>query len=280
MDRKLATILACVLPMAVGCSTAPARSRASLLPNELSVWIGYAPRHLIDNSQSAPRGQPARQHRLAELFAAAGCPEVHVGGRNAIEVGSVVCRLPGSSPNTILVRAGFARLGQRSEPDGWLAAALLPSLYSSIAAVDRTHNYVFVAYDQSQGPVKGPRSEALLEALAPDAARHRVVAVVDLHTLRSKRVGAWRSGSDLTLYRDFLAVSGSLQIPISNLRVRGPAAGEADTPTILIGVIGDWIGEYLDCHRLMAAYLGYLDQTLAMRQGLDTEPPTVSASHR
>jgi hypothetical protein len=279
MHSKIAALFACLLPIAVGCGTAPTRHRADGLPEELSVWIGYAPRNLIDDSQPAPRGTAARQHRLGELFEAAGCPDVRVGERNALEVGSVICRLPGSSPHTIFVRAGFARRGQRAEPDGWLAAALLPSLYTSIAAVDRTHSYVFVAYDQSQGPVQGPHAEALLESIALDSAQHPVVAVVDLHTLRSKRAGAWRQGSDLTLYRDFLAVSGSLQIPVSNLRVRGPAVGETGTPTITIGVIGDWIGEYLDCQRLMAAYLGYLDQTLVVRRMLDAEQPAVSAAH-
>jgi len=247
----------------LGCAGLPIGLGSPAEPplDELTVRIGYTPRPLLDESRVVPRGAATRQQRLVDLFDWAGCGEIEAGKRR----GWVTCRLAGTTESTIVVSAPFGRRGSQDRRDAWMSAALLPSLYRSIQAVERHHSYVFLAYDEPPPDTSDLQPAPFpSDALSDDVYDH-LVASVGVQRVRFKRAGVWRAGADPYLYRDFVSVSKSLEIPTSRIRSKGKAPHTSNTPTILIGIIDQWIGEYLDSFRLVAAYLGYLDQTIPIR---------------
>jgi hypothetical protein len=229
------------------------------------VRIGYTPRPLLDESRVVPRGGEARRQRLVDLFAWAGCEEIEAEERVGWRPGWVTCRLAGASESTIVVSAPFGRRGARDRRDAWMGAALLPSLYRSIRAVERHHTYVFLAYDEPPPDASDLQPASFPSHALSDSVFDHLVASVGVQRVRFKRAGVWRAGADPYLYRDFVSVSKSLEIPTSRIRSQGSAPQTSNTPTISIGIIDHWIGEYLDSFRLVAAYLGYLDQTIPIR---------------
>jgi hypothetical protein len=176
-----------------------------------------------------------------------------------------MCRLPGESEQTIVVSAGFLEPASRWQPDAWSGAVLLPNLYRSLSAVDRHHTYVFVAFDDMQSNRRVAQLLGSAGGVLREEIRQHAVASVVVRGLNLKRVGVWKKAADAALYRDFATVSKSMEIPITHLWLtRHPHPHEL--PSIFIGLVDRWIGEYLDSFRLVAAYLGYLDQTLALRR--------------
>jgi len=99
--------LVLTLLLALGCARVPMRQRPPDDPSLRvhSVWIGYTPRPLLDDSYPTPKREAERRSRLVELFDRAGCADTEVGKQRAPKVRAVTCRLPGEIDGTIVVSA-------------------------------------------------------------------------------------------------------------------------------------------------------------------------------
>jgi hypothetical protein len=273
VERAVATLL-CLAT----CACAHSASVIPL-PQSLIVTIGVYPHTLLDQLEPIPSGNIARQSRLTELFEEAGCQQLEqrpVGGEGPPYV---MCTLPGETSSTVLVSANFDQPFYRSVSANWTGAAMLPTLYRSIRVVPRRHTYAFIGFsDGSKRLLRGStaRASQFLERL-PDEERKRVVAMVNLKGFGLGVPSVWASDADPNLKLDLHSVSRSLELPMRRVSLRRNAADlfslrKLQIPSILIGVADLEVGEYLDSFRLVAAYLGYLDQTLVLRRNLQSSP--------
>jgi hypothetical protein len=252
--------------ISVGCSTAGLEGAAT---GHITVLIGVPPRQLLDESRESPGNPESRGRHLAALFQRAGCSDLEVTPGYGREPQTLMCRLPGESEQTIVVSAGFLEPASRRQPDAWSGAVLLPNLYRSLSAVDRRHTYVFVAFDDVRSNRRVAQLSGSASGVLREEIRQHAVASVVVRGLNLNRAGVWKKAADTALYRDFISVSKSMEIPITLVQLAMHPL-PTEVPSIFIGIVDRWIGEYLDSFRLVAAYLGYLDQTLALRR----EPPS------
>lgn len=276
MSAKAAAIFLGLLVVCCG----PSRRVIPLL-GDFEVMIGSPPELLLDQAHPVPRGNARRERRMLELFDQVGCQQLEQRRRHR-SLPHVICTLPGESPSTILVTAHFDEPPSRQHIDNWAGAAMLPSLYRSLAVAPRLHTYAFVAFvEQGAGYVGSPTTPLhVLERLPPDE-REPIVALVSLLGLGLDVSSVWDPVADPDLRVDLHSVSLSLELPVRRLAFVGQGSRvPSDVPSILIGVADRQIGEYLDSFRLLAVYLSYLDQTLELRRRLrETEKsPDLSAS--
>ncbi len=260
---------------------------------DYKIQIGSPPALLLAQLEPVPRGNAARQSRLLEIFAEAGCEQLEERAGGESELPHVVCILPGSGEGRILVSANFDAPIRRSSHDNWTGAAMLPSLYRSLRVAERRHTYEFVGFaDERPGQGSPADSFRVLERL-PDEERGRIDALVGLQGLRIDLPAVWEVRADPNLRLDLYSVSRSLDLPMRHVdfvvrpgsgrrlqdstRLRGP---DTQVPSILIAVADHHVGEYLDSFRLVAAYLSYLDQTIdlrrRMRERIEPEEPPAS----
>jgi hypothetical protein len=241
--------------------------------------------------RSAPAAQPARTESLLDELWQAGCQAEALPAplRYAAREPDVVCTLPGRTPARVVVVAHLDGKAQPQDvPRHWRGAALLPSLYRALSAAPREHSFELVAFGKS--PRRSHRD--YLERLG--APRNQDVrAIVDLQDLDPALV--WFFSSDPALGRDLVAANLALGRPLESLRAFSGTRAEAraPTPTIVIAaapperardpfpVVSEPAppasGSYQESARLVALFLGYVDETLRLR----AEPgaaPTVPAA--
>ncbi len=263
------------------------------------VKIGTAPVLLLEQLHPVPESNAAREQRLRELFAESGCDRLDGRWRTDSELPQVHCILEGETATQILVSASFDAPLRSAQHDNWSGAAMLPSLYRSVRVVPRHHTYVFVGFaGENTGRPGHPAASARLVEQLPDEDRQAMAALVTLQGLEIDVAGVWEAEADPDLHQDLFSVSRSLDLPMRRVyfhlvrrtsgstglsstvgalreapvlirdRVRLP---QLDVPSIVIGIADGQLGEYLDTFRLVAAYLGYLDQTLEIRRQLREE---------
>src|SRR5262249_35687168 len=107
---------------------------------------------ILQREQNAPTNQHDREARIKVLFLQAGCAN-QLGEQQLEKLpgANVICRLPGSSNETIIVGATYSQLA----PDNWTGASLLPSLFQTLVRRKRRHTFIFVAFDDSGGDLGG-----------------------------------------------------------------------------------------------------------------------------
>jgi hypothetical protein len=265
---------------------------------EHRIRIGSPPVLLLQQVHPVPAGNATRQGRLLELFGEAGCERIEERWRRGSGLPHVVCVLPGRTDATILVSANFDEPLERGLPDNWTGAAMLPSLYRALRVEERQHTYEFVGFaDESPGRAGSPVASVRMVGRLPDEERAHLVALVSLKGLLLDVPAVWDTHADPDLSLDLHSVSRSLELPMRRVRfsvkrrqsrrvkesmmIEEPILPPPiDVPNILIGVADSQVGEYLDSFRLVAAYLGYLDQSLALRkrmEGSGAEPESSAA---
>lgn len=263
------------------------------LLRDLKVKIGSPPVLLLHQVEPVPDGNAARQFRLIDLFAQAGCTNVERRWRRASDLPHVACILKGRTDRKILVSANFDEPIGRGYRDNWTGAAMLPSLYRSLRVEPREHTYEFVGFaDEGVGSVGSPAASARMVVRLPADERSAIVALVSLQGLGLDLPAVWDKQADPNLNTDLYSVSRSLELPVRRVDflhhhkdvftldqpIRLPRT--LDIPSILIGVADTQAGEYLDSFRLVAVYLSYLDQTLALRKRLLEEGEQDTATAR
>jgi hypothetical protein len=285
-----------VAPLAIALATAcalPAAREPDAAPDPVRVRIGKIDAEGLEGARRAPPAElPERTEQIVDLFWQAGCAgeNLEVTLPDYRRTPDVICTLPGRTSRSIVV-AGH--LDGEAAPDGvpgnWIGAALLPTLYRALRVEPREHSFLFVAFGQS-APRQGFRAYL---GRFDEARRREVRAFVDLQAVAPDVL--WSSSPDPALRRDLVAVTRALGRPLESLRFFVPRREEftrgLETPVIVLGDTletqaierdhpsvssGPPGGQgYLDAARVIALFLGYLDETLRLR---DTAADPASAA--
>jgi hypothetical protein len=99
-----------------------------------------------------------REAALLKLFAQAGCPTASLSEQLVPhrKQPNIVCVLPGSTPEVIVVGAHFDHVPQGDGVvDNWSGASLLPSLFQSLNNSPRKHTFIFVAFSGEEEGLLG-----------------------------------------------------------------------------------------------------------------------------
>jgi Peptidase family M28 len=225
-----------------------------------------------------------RQAAVVTLFTQAGCQPENlsqqvVPGRKQP---NVICTLPGSTPEVIIVGAHFDHV---SEGDGiidnWSGASLLPSLFQSLIDSTRKHTFVFVAFT---GEEEGLQGSAFYVKQLPKDQISKVEAMINMDSLGLGPTKVWVSQSDPLLVNRLGQLAHSMNLPLGGMNVDG--FGESDEEsfirekicTITIHSLTPETGhvlhtsadkpaavrfnDYYDTYCLLAAYLAVLDTQL------------------
>jgi Zn-dependent M28 family amino/carboxypeptidase len=165
--------------------------------------------------------------------------------------------------------------------DNWSGAALLSSLYQSLAQAQRRHTFVFIAFTAEEEGLIGSRfyvGHLTKQELS------KVSAMLNMDSLGAGPTKVATSNTDQVLLSALATVANSIRVPLSAInfdKVGISDSGnfsERRVPIIdlhsltqktfpLLHTNQDRLsavdfGAYYDSYRLIAAYLAYLDQIL------------------
>ncbi|HET6842101.1 MAG TPA: M28 family peptidase [Candidatus Angelobacter sp.] len=231
---------------------------------------------ILDRVENAPLGNEQRHTRLKQLFVQAGCygpalTEQPVAGP---DTANIICRLQGSSDESIIVGAPYEQPSTRQARDGWSAAALLPSLYQSLTERKRRHTVVFIAFAAEANGPNG--AELYAKNMTPNEIQ-RTEAMLSLQELGHSPTKVWTGHSDRDLVQALVVVTYALKLPLSQVDVDNDWNSEAfaarQIPRITVHSLTAedvWSGRaatfrpnnYVDSYRLLGGYLAYLDTVL------------------
>jgi hypothetical protein len=252
-----------------------APSQDFLIPGAARVRVGPIDGAAFESAvRDAPPKLRERTDYLVDLLWQAGCLAVELPRKEA-RSHDVVCSLPGRTSHRIVVLAHLdAELDENGAPEHWSGTALLPFLYHSLGVEQREHSFEFVAFG------KAPRRSfrEYLEKL--EAARDQEVrAIVEIQALGPGALAF--ASSDAGLRHDFVATGLAVGRPPGSVRTfTHRRLGRPPTvPTIAITAFppssarlpavgasrADLPEGYVSAARVVAVYLGYLDETLRLR---------------
>lgn len=250
---------------------------------------------VLQREEKAPSSQAGRADRVKQLFVLAGCTLDKLSEQSLPNVSgtNVICRLPGRNKETIVVGANYNQV----PPDNWTGAALLPSLYQSLASRKRHHTFVFVAFADGSGDLAGSQFFADQMTLAEV---DRTEAMVNLNALGFSPTKISTSDSDKELVKSFVTVMYALkqaasQVDLSRaLRVDSEPFASRNIPQITIHSLthdavavlqpqeppsapkpnadfahvetGFRSNLYYNSYSLISGYLAFLDETLKPRR--------------
>jgi hypothetical protein len=230
----------------------------------------------------APATEEQRLARLQQLFSDAGCRPADISEQKIAGLGSsnIICRLDGKSGKTIVVGANYG-LGV---PDGWNAAAMLPSLYQALAVRRRSHTFLFVAFADDRRAQAGSQFFA---GHMSDGEAANTDAMIDLDTLGLSPTKVSSQHSDPELVKDLFLMVYTLKLPASQVDLSRSVNTDAEPfnarhiPRITIhsltlGEVTDMPqynlesefrpGNYYNSYHLLCGYLAFLDDRLKSRQ--------------
>jgi hypothetical protein len=225
-----------------------------------------------------------RKERLQGIFEAAGCRDGLAEQKvKRSRLPNVICMLPGQTDSMIIVGAHFDLMGGGDGVvDNWSGASLLPSLFESLVASNRRHTFMFIGYTDEEKGLVG--SDFHARALTVEE-RKRTRAMINLDCLGLSPTKVWVTISDRALVDALDRVARGMKLPVDGVNVDN--VGQADSqsyirlkiPTVTIHSITQEtfpilhssrdrikaidLDAYYDTYRLLAAYLVYLDLTLA-----------------
>ena len=277
---------------------------AVVVPLQGQITYSLVPREVVERRLALYKGNDTkREAALKALFAEAGCAASHlseqpVPGRKQP---NVICTLPGSIPETIVVGAHFDHVADGDGViDNWSGASLLPSLVQSLLASPHRHTFVFIGFTGEEEGLVG--SSYYAKQLSKDELA-RMEAMVNLDTLALGPTKVWVSQSDPRLVNALAGVAQTMKLPIGGLNING--FGDSDEEsfiaehvcTITIHTLTPEtahvlhrpddnpsavkFNDYYDTFHLLAAYLAVLDaQLTADRHVCDIKPVELSKSPR
>jgi hypothetical protein len=261
--------------LAAACAQSPPPRVESIGP--VPVRIGVLDPAAFDAPRDPPATPTERIEQLVDLFFQAGCGGVSLSQPRlpGARYPDLECRLPGRTPETVVVAA---YLEPKSERGDWTGPALLPHLYHALGVEERRHSFVFVVFGRRDG--RGVhRDVGRLEEAQGDLVR----AIVDLERIRTNPSALAFAASDPDLRHDLAAVSVALGRRGESLRLlalKGPQRSRrrGGAPTIALGSLHhvgapgepDATGAAeasrreaeRSAARTIAVFLGYLDATL------------------
>lgn len=121
-----------------------------------------------DRLAQATRDQDERYLRLKALFTDTGCgPQLAEAKVKHSRQPNLVCTLPGTGGGEIIVGAHFDSVTSGTGAlDNWSGAALLPTLYQSLAKQPHKHTFRFIGFASEEKGLVG--SQAYVKALKPE----------------------------------------------------------------------------------------------------------------
>jgi putative aminopeptidase FrvX len=225
-----------------------------------------------------------REATLRKMFAEAGCDDHHLSEQvvKGSKLPNLICSLPGTSDNAIIVGAHFDRVTEGDGVvDNWSGASLLPSLYEAVKIEPRKHTYLFIGFtDEEQGEVgsrfyTGQMTKKQVTATG---------AMVNMDTLGLAPTEVWASHSDKLLTGALVYVAKCLNVPLTAVNVEQVGSTDAEQfsklkiPRITIHSLTQdtWnarilhtsrdklsairLGDYYQTYQLVAAYIAFLDE--------------------
>ena len=234
-----------------------------------------------------------REETLKQFFTDAGCGE-HISEQavKGATTSNVICVLPGSSQQVIIVGAHFDHIAAGDGVvDNWSGASLLPSLYESVKSQPRKHTYIFVGFTEEEKGLVGSHSYVQNMSKEQVAATD---AMVNMDTLGLGPTKVWGSHSDQLLIGALGYVAKQLKMPVAIVDVEQVGSTDSEQfaarkiPHITIHSLTQekWqegilhtskdkisamnLDDYYQTYSLVAAYLAFLDE---MPGGADEKSP-------
>jgi Zn-dependent M28 family amino/carboxypeptidase len=227
----------------------------------------------------------ARQAALLELFTEAGCQTANLSKQPVPHrrQPNIICVLPGSTPEIIVVGAHFDHVSQGDGiVDNWSGASLLPSLFQSLVGSPRKHTFIFVAFTGEEEELRG---SAFYVKQLPKDRLSKIEAMINLDTLGLGPTEVWVSQSDPLLVNRLVVVARSLNVPITGMNVNGFGRSDEESfirekvCTITVHSVTPQTAhvlhsrddnpaairfhDYYDTYRLLAPYLAAMDTVAA-----------------
>jgi hypothetical protein len=237
---------------------------------------------VLAREADAPTTNEQRHARIKELFTQAGCrgPTLTEETVEGSGIPNIICRLRGKSDETIVVGAPYGQGASHGASDSWSGAALLPSIYQSLAKRPRHHTLVFIAFAGSGNSSAG---EEFYAAHMTEKEAGQTEAVVNLMTLGLSPTKVWTHHSDKDLLHSLVVSAYLLNVLVSQVDMDDsitpqPASFAASQiPQITVHSMTQQDlttsttpafrpKDYLDTYRLISGYIAYLDQTLKRRK--------------
>jgi Zn-dependent M28 family amino/carboxypeptidase len=231
-----------------------------------------------------------RELTLKQLFTEAGCAE-HLSEQavKGSNLPNVVCVLPGTSEQTIIVGAHFDHVAAGDGVvDNWSGAALLPSLYEAAKMEPRKHSYIFGGFTDEE---KGEVGSRFYARRMSDQQVSATDAMVNLDTLGLGPTKVWSSHSDKALLNVLGYIAQKLNVPVQGVNVERVGTTDSEQfaarniPSVTIHSLTQetWtarilhgpkdklsamrLDDYYQTYRLVAAYIALLDQVPRPRPG-------------
>jgi Zn-dependent M28 family amino/carboxypeptidase len=225
-----------------------------------------------------------RETALIQLFTQAGCiaPNLSEQPVPSRKQPNVICVLPGSTAETIVVGAHFDHVSAGDGVvDNWSGASLLPSLLQSLIGSPRKHTFVFVGFTGEEEGLLG--SAYYVQQLSPDQLS-KIEAMINLDTLGLGPTKIWVSQSDPRLVNGLANLAHSMNLPVAGVNING--FGESDEESFIAQKVCTLtvhsltlqtayvlhrpddnpsamrFSDYYETYRLLAAYLTLLDTGL------------------
>lgn len=237
----------------------------------------------------------AREAALKRTFIDVGCADSNLVEQTVPtrKQPNVICVLPGSTAETIVIGAHFDHVSEGSGiVDNWSGAALLPSLFQSLSGSPRTHTFIFVGFaDEEDGEI-GSRLYA--RQLSNDEISH-LHLMVNLDSLGLGPTEVWVSRSEKQAVSLLAATAHATHLPLAGMNLEG--FGESDEEsfirrkvcTVTVHSITPQtrhvlhtsadspsairFQDYYDTYHLLAAYLSILDTQIASTTSTCPEKP-------
>jgi Zn-dependent M28 family amino/carboxypeptidase len=198
------------------------------LPFLLTLLLGAQARHTLLGKQTIQQrlglykgDDSTREVSLLGMFKEAGCQGVNLSEQPVPrqKQPNIICVLAGTTPGIIVVGAHFDHVPRGDGIiDNWSGAALLPSLYQSLAGNSRKHTFVFVGFTGEEDELRG--SEFYVKSLSKDKLSN-IEAMINLDTLGLGPTEVWVSQSDPLLVNRLILVARSLNAPLTGMNVNG-----------------------------------------------------------
>jgi len=315
--RRVALLL--LLPLVSGAACASRRVQP-LEGFAADVEIRFADRVTVARRlDPVPHSNRDRAERLRELFRQAGCADGLLRDRfdGHSELPNIVCALPGRSDEIIIVAAQYDRPRYGAGiVDNWSGVAMLPALYRALQHRTRRHTYLFIGFTDGTRKMRiGSRYFA--QRMAESGEIERVRAMINLKGLGLSEPAVWTDRSDPDLLLDLSSVGEALGQRIRDVNFRRVEnailltrrrefgfIADAESfrlfgvPTLTIHSLGVKTARlvrdsrndvdpslidpqhYYATYRLVAVYLGYLDDSLEARRssGNATRFPSMQVS--
>ncbi len=196
------------------------------------VPVGYdkASRETVQQRLDQYKGNDTRREAaLKAMFAEVGCGGVREQAVPGRRQPNVICVLPGSTTEEIVVGAHFDHVAAgEGVVDNWSGASLLPSLYQALANAPRKHTYVFVGFTGEEEGLLG--SKFYVGQVTPEEIG-KISLMVNLDTLGLGPTEVWVKQSDPLQVSLLAGVAREVKVSVRGMNVDG--FGESDEESFI-----------------------------------------------